>query len=108
LASPTASAGTAPTRCIPVSTLRWIDTGPAPGRAAAWPIAAIASGVYTVIEVRVAMTSSISLSRGSDRSRMGASMPAARSSVASGTWATASHAAPASSAARATGTAPWP
>ena len=39
---------------------------------------------------------------------MGAAIPAARSSLASRTWATASHAAPASTAARATGTAPCP
>src|SRR6185503_20263854 len=45
---------------------------------------------------------------GSESTRMGASMPASRSSTPSSTSATPSAAAPASIAARATGTAPWP
>ena len=55
-----------------------------------------------------ATTSAISSGRGSDSTRIGAVIPASRSSAASSTRATASQVAPAPTAAAATAGAPWP
>ena len=53
-------------------------------------------------------TASAAAGTGSDSTRIGASMPASRRCTPSSTSATASHVAPASIAARPTGTDPWP
>src|SRR6266545_2547082 len=97
-----------PTRCMPVSTFRWTGSGSAPESATALASASMPAGVYTTGVRPSATTAAAASGGGSDSTRTGASIPTARSSAPSSTSATPSHAAPASRAARATGTAPWP
>src|SRR6266536_1212817 len=107
-ASANASSRVQPTRCMPVSTLRWTRRGSAPESATALASASMGAGVYTTGGRASGTTAAAASGGGSDSTRTGASIPAARSSAPSSTSATPSHAAPASTAARATGTAPWP
>ena len=65
-------------------------------------------GVDDRVRAAAATTRAATRGAGSDSSMTGASMPAPRSCSPSSTRATPSQEAPASSAARATGTAPWP
>ena len=107
----TASPGCAPTRCMPVSTLRWTRTGrcgvrPAASAAAASPVTPDA--VYTVASRSAATSVSISSVDACESTITTASMPASRSSTPSDTSATASTSAPPRRAAPATSTAPWP
>ena len=64
--------------------------------------------VYTTGVRAASTTTGAEPAGGSDSTRIGASIPAARRAVPSSTSATPSHEAPASRAARATGTAPCP
>ena len=92
------SAGSAPTRCMPVSTFTWTSRT-TPARAGGLgggptPAACRASGVS-----RRATTSAMASGGGSDRTSTGASMPASRSATPSSTRATANQVAPPSRAA---------
>src|SRR5438270_14017926 len=79
-----------------------------PAAATALAAASTPASVYTVGVSRRPTTSSMASWGGSESTRIGASMPASRSSTPSSTSATPSHVAPPSRAARATGTAPCP
>ena len=66
------ASGAAPTRCIPVSTLRWTGTGSPPR--AAEPRRRMRGSVYAVTTTPAARASSTSDGRGSDSSRIGAAI----------------------------------
>jgi hypothetical protein len=72
------------------------------------PKARTPAWVQTVTAIRSAAQASAAAGWGSDRTSSGVEIPAWRSSSASSTSATPSQAAPARTAARATGTAPCP
>ena len=101
------SAGSQPWRCMPVSTLRWAASG-RPARRPAMPKARTPARVQRVTAIPSAAQASAAAGWGSDSTSSGAEIPARRSSSASSTSATPSQAAPARTAARATGTAPCP
>jgi hypothetical protein len=101
--------GATPTRCMPVSTLRWIRTAePVRRRFRRGERPRSSLKRVTRRSSRAAARAS-RLGWGSESTRMGTSSPPSRRTSPSLTWATASQDAPAAStAARATGTAPWP
>jgi len=105
--TPRTSAPSAPTRCMPVFALTWTSVT-TPDAADASETARTPLFVYTVGVSRCATTSGIAGNGGSESRSTGAVIPASRSSTPSSTVATASQVAPPSSAARATGAAPWP
>ena len=103
--SPERSSGRAPNRPIPVSSFRWI-LGRRPALAPASRARSTACGVHATTSAPTAMARSHSPPARGPITRMGAPSPAARRTSASLTAATASDAAPPSSAARATSKGP--
>ena len=99
-----ASAGAAPTRCMPVSTLRCTGERSRGGarRAAAHRAVDAGRGVDGGLEVDWRRRCADSSAAASESTSIGASMPASRSSAPSSTSATPSASAPAASAARLT------
>ncbi len=74
----------------------------------AMPNARTPAGVQSVTAILCWTQASAAAGCGSERTRTGLEMPAWRRATASSTSATPSQRAPAATAARATGTAPWP
>jgi hypothetical protein len=106
-ATAAASSGGKPTRVIPVSTLRCTAT-PTGLRLLASTAACRLASENTVKDTRCAAPCTTSSAGLYPNTSKGASTPAARRAKASSGRATPSQLAPASRAARATGTAPWP
>ena len=73
-----ASSGAQPTRCIPVSTLRWTGSGSAARSATALASASMPGSVYTTGVSPASTTTGAEPAGGSDSTRIGASSPAAR------------------------------